>query len=49
MNKVLNMDLNLRENGIIDYSDEYDEYEVSEVQQYIPAVHLHFNDDLTSK
>lgn len=46
---ILNMDLNLKENGIIDQSEEYFDYEVPEELQYIPAIHIHFNDDLTSK
>ena len=43
------MDLNLRENGIVDYGAEYEEFQVPEELQYVPAIHIHFNDDLTSK
>ena len=47
--KILNMDATLKDNGIVDYSDEYADFEVPEENQYIPALHIHFNDDLTSK
>jgi hypothetical protein len=43
------MDATLKENGIIDYEAEYHDYEVPEDLQYVPAIHIHFNDDLTSK
>jgi cytochrome b involved in lipid metabolism len=47
--KVLNMEATLADNGIVDQSEQYEELEVPPHLQYIPAVHLHFNDDLTSK
>ena len=47
--KILNMDASLKDNGIIDQSEEYVDFEVPEELQYVPAIHIHFNDDLTSK
>ena len=43
------MDLTLSDNGIIDQTDLYYELEVPVEQQYVPAIHIHFNDDLTTK
>ncbi len=43
------MDLNLEDNGIVDQSEEFEELEVPEELQYVPAIHIHFNDDLTTK
>lgn len=43
------MDGTLEDNGICDYSSEYEEFEVPEENHYVPAIHIHFNDDLTSK
>jgi len=47
--KILNMDATLADNGIIDQTEMYEELEVPPEQQYVPAIHIHFNDDLTSK
>lgn len=43
------MDATLTDNGIQDQTELYEELEVPPEQQYIPAIHIHFNDDLTSK
>lgn len=43
------MDATLTDNGIVDQSSLYEELEVPPEQQYVPAIHIHFNDDLTSK
>jgi hypothetical protein len=40
------MDKNLEENGIHDETDELLELGI-DLEEYIPAVHLYFNDDLT--
>ena len=40
------MDKNLEENGIPDETDELLELGI-DLEEYIPAVHLYFNDDLT--
>jgi hypothetical protein len=47
--KILNMDATLLDNGVQDQSELYDYLEVPPEQQYVPAIHIHFNDDLTSK
>lgn len=46
LGRVLNMDLNLEENGIPDETEEFDQLSIDE-DQYIPALHVYFNDDLT--
>lgn len=46
LGRVLNMDLTLDENGIPDESDEFANLNIDE-DQYIPALHVYFNDDLT--
>ena len=46
MGKVLDMALTLEENGIVDESDELMELGM-DVDEYTPAIHLYFNDDLT--
>ena len=43
------MDATLADNGIVDQSALYEELEVPPEEQYIPAIHIHFDDDLTSK
>ncbi len=43
------MSLTLEENGIVDQTVMYEELEIPEEERYIPAIHIHFNDDLTSK
>jgi hypothetical protein len=40
------MKLNLEENGIIDETDELLELGM-DLDDYVPAIHLYFNDDLT--
>ena len=40
------MDKNLEENGIPDETDELLELGI-DTEEYIPAIHLYFNDDLT--
>ncbi len=37
----------LKENNIEDEMDEYENLNVPIEQQYIPAIHLYFNDDLS--
>lgn len=46
LGRVLNMELNLEENNIPDETEEFDQLNIDE-DQYIPALHVHFNDDLT--
>lgn len=46
LGRVLNMELNLEENGIPDETEEFANLNIDE-DQYIPALHVHFNDDLT--
>jgi len=43
------MDMNktLEENGIRDEDHEFERMGIQEADWYIPALHLHFNDDLT--
>ena len=43
------MEATLTDNGIVDQTEMYEELEVPPEQQYVPAIHIHFNDDLTSK
>jgi hypothetical protein len=47
LGRVLNMDLNLEENGIPDETEEFASLNIDE-DHYIPALHVHFNDDLTT-
>jgi hypothetical protein len=46
LQRVLDMDLTLAENDI---PDEYDDYLKLDIdpEEYIPALHIYFNDDLT--
>jgi hypothetical protein len=44
--KVLDMSKNLEDNDIPDETDELLELGI-DLEEYIPAVHLYFNDDLT--
>jgi hypothetical protein len=46
LGRVLDMSKNLAENEIPDETDELIELGV-DVDDYIPAIHLYFNDDLT--
>ena len=46
LGKVLDMSLNLEDNGIKDERDELTELGIHH-DEYIPAIHLYFNDDLT--
>ena len=46
LGKILDMALNLEENGIRDERDELTELGIHH-DEYIPAIHLYFNDDLT--
>jgi hypothetical protein len=46
LGKVLDMSKTLEENGIPDESEELLELGI-DLEDYIPAVHLYFNDDLT--
>ena len=46
MGKVLDMALNLEKNGIIDERQELLDLGM-QPDEYIPAIHLYFNDDLT--
>jgi hypothetical protein len=46
LGRVLNMELNLEENNIPDETEEFANLNIDE-DQYIPALHVHFNDDLT--
>ena len=46
LGRVLDMDQTLSENDILDETDELIELGV-DVDDYIPAIHLYFNDDLT--
>ena len=46
LGKVLDMSLNLEQNGIPDERDELVELGIQD-DEYIPAIHLYFNDDLT--
>ena len=40
------MDKNLEDNGIPDEKDELSELGI-DLEEYIPAIHLYFNDNLT--
>jgi hypothetical protein len=42
------MGVTLEENGIHDETELYEELEVPLEERYVPAIHVHFNDDLTS-
>ena len=46
LGKELNMDRNLAQNDIPDETDELIELGI-DVKEYIPAIHLYFDDDLT--
>lgn len=46
LGRPLNMNLTLEENDIPDESEEFAELSIDE-DQYIPAIHIYFNDDLT--
>ena len=46
LGKVLDMSLNLEQNGIPDEREELVELGIQD-DEYIPAIHLYFNDDLT--
>ena len=46
MGQVLDMNMTLLENGIIDETKECEELGI-DPDEYIPAIHLYFNDDLT--
>ena len=46
MGRELNMNATLAENEILDETDELIELGI-DVDDYIPAIHLFFNDDLT--
>jgi len=46
LGKVLDMSRTLEENGIADESKEFEQLNM-DVDQYIPTLHVHFNDDLT--
>ena len=43
------MDATLSDNGIEDQTQLYEDLQIPPEQQYVPAIHVHFNDDLTSK
>jgi hypothetical protein len=47
LGRVLNMDLTLEENDIPDQTEEFANLNIDE-DQYIPALHVYFNDDLTA-
>jgi hypothetical protein len=46
LGRELNMDRNLTQNDIPDETDELIELGI-DVDEYIPAIHLYFDDDLT--
>lgn len=46
LGKELNMDRNLAQNDIPDETDELIELGI-DIEEYIPAIHLYFDDDLT--
>ena len=46
LGKVLDMSLNLEQNGVPDDTEEMKELGLP-TEEYVPAVHLYFNDDLT--
>jgi len=48
LGNVLNMDLTLAENGISDETHDCLQLGI-DPEEYIPAIHLYFNDDLTIK
>lgn len=45
MGKMLDMTKTLEENGIAAIKEEFQEFDV--VENYLPAIHLYFNDDLS--
>lgn len=47
LGRVLNMKKTLEENGIADESEQFAALNLNE-DHYIPALHVHFNDDLTT-
>jgi len=46
LQRVLDMELTLAENDIPDETDEYISLDI-DPDEYVPAIHLYFNDDLT--
>jgi len=46
LGRVLDLDKTLDENGVPDESEEMEQLNIDE-DAYIPALHVHFNDDLT--
>lgn len=46
LGRPLNMAKTLEENGIPDESEEFANLSIDE-DEYIPVIHIHFNDDLT--
>lgn len=46
LQRPLNMNLNLSDNDIKDETDDFIYLEI-DPEEYIPAIHLYFNDDLT--
>ncbi len=46
LGRTLNMSKTLHENGVVDETDEFAGLNI-DPEQYIPALHVHFNDDLT--
>lgn len=46
LGRVLNMELNLEDNGVPDESEEFENLNIDE-DDYIPTLHVYFNDDLT--
>lgn len=46
--KILNMEENLEQNGIIDEDDEYDYLDVPDEERHVPSILIYFNDDLTT-
>eukprot|EP00462_Mataza_sp_D1_P002956 CAMPEP_0175102324 /NCGR_PEP_ID=MMETSP0086_2-20121207/8367_1 /TAXON_ID=136419 /ORGANISM="Unknown Unknown, Strain D1" /LENGTH=223 /DNA_ID=CAMNT_0016377109 /DNA_START=33 /DNA_END=704 /DNA_ORIENTATION=+ len=48
LGRPLNMALTLEDNGVPDESEEFAALSIDE-DQYIPAIHIYFNDDLTVK
>lgn len=46
--KLLDMEKNLEENGIIDEDGMYDELDVPDEDRHIPAILIYFDDDLTT-
>lgn len=46
--KILDMEKNLEENGIVDEDGEYDYLDVPDADRHIPAILIYFDDDLTT-